>query len=240
MDLDTLITIAPNLFLPAAFAGVFLKAMLLGLGVAAPVGPMAFLCMRRTLAGGWRLGLATGAGIATGDGVYAGVAALGLTEVSAFVTDHGRPLHLLAGLFLGWLAYAALRPKPTGPETPKEDGRPAALSTLSLPRAWASSFLLTLSNPPTIIVFAAMLTAFVPLSALSGAALSGVEVARLRIVTTVAGVAAGSLLWWVVLVAGVAALRGIMAPRVARGLNVAAGLAFLAFAAVELHRAAAS
>ncbi|WP_157999482.1 LysE family translocator, partial [Nitrospirillum viridazoti] len=125
MDLDTLITIAPNLFLPAAFAGVFLKAMLLGLGVAAPVGPMAFLCMRRTLAGGWRLGLATGAGIATGDGVYAGVAALGLTEVSAFVTDHGRPLHLLAGLFLGWLAYAALRPKPGGPETSMGDGRPA-------------------------------------------------------------------------------------------------------------------
>ncbi|MEC4589380.1 MULTISPECIES: LysE family translocator [Nitrospirillum] len=232
MDLDTLITIAPNLFLPAAFAGVFLKAMLLGLGVAAPVGPMAFLCMRRTLAGGWRLGLATGAGIATGDGVYAGIAALGLTEVSAFVTDHGRPLHLLAGLFLGWLAYAALRPKPAGPETLQGDNRPAALSTLSLPRAWASSFLLTLTNPPTIIVFAAMLTAFVPLSALSGA-----EVARLRIATTVAGVAAGSLLWWVVLVAGVAALRGMMAPRVARALDITAGLAFLAFAAVELHRA---
>ncbi|MDG3443143.1 LysE family translocator [Nitrospirillum amazonense] len=232
MDLDTLITIAPNLFLPAAFAGVFLKAMLLGLGVAAPVGPMAFLCMRRTLAGGWRLGLATGAGIATGDGVYAGVAALGLTEVSAFVTDHGRPLHLLAGLFLGWLAYAALRRKPAGPETLEGNSRPAALSTLSLPRAWASSFLLTLTNPPTIIVFAAMLTAFVPLSALSGA-----EVARLRIATTVAGVAAGSLLWWVVLVAGVAALRGMMAPRVARALDITAGLAFLAFAAVELHRA---
>jgi threonine/homoserine/homoserine lactone efflux protein len=232
MDLDTLITIAPNLFLPAAFAGVFLKAMLLGLGVAAPVGPMAFLCMRRTLAGGWRLGLATGAGIATGDGVYAGVAALGLTEVSAFVTDHGRPLHLMAGLFLGWLAYAALRPKPPAPPTPDGDSRPLTTAPLSLPRAWASSFLLTLTNPPTIIVFAAMLTAFVPISALSGAGM-----ARLRIATTVAGVAAGSLLWWVVLVVGVGALRGMMAPRVARALDITAGLAFLAFAAVELNRA---
>ncbi|WP_083901068.1 LysE family translocator [Azospirillum sp. B4] len=227
MDLDTLITIAPNLFLPAAFAGVFLKAMLLGLGVAAPVGPMAFLCMRRTLAGGWRLGLATGAGIATGDGVYAGVAALGLTEVSAFVTDHGRPLHLLAGLFLAWLGYAALRPKPAAPM-----GDVVIGPALSLPRAWASSFLLTLTNPPTIIVFAAMLTAFVPISALSSAGM-----ARLRIVTTVAGVTAGSLLWWVALVVGVGALRGVMAPRVARALDIAAGVAFLAFAGSELHRA---
>ncbi|MEE3623100.1 LysE family transporter [Nitrospirillum sp. BR 11752] len=128
MDLDTLITIAPNLFLPAAFAGVFLKAMLLGLGVAAPVGPMAFLCMRRTLAGGWRLGLATGVGIASGDGVYAGVAALGLTEVSAFVADHGRPLHLAAGLFLAWLAVAALRLKP-----PAADSRPVVSAPCPYP-----------------------------------------------------------------------------------------------------------
>ncbi|MBB6252390.1 LysE family translocator [Nitrospirillum iridis] len=230
MDLDTLITIAPNLFLPAAFAGVFLKAMLLGLGVAAPVGPMAFLCMRRTLAGGWRLGLATGAGIAAGDGIYAGIAALGLTEVSAFLADHSRPLHLMAGLFLAWLGYVSLRPKAQAPAT--EAGRSVSARALTLPRAWASSLLLTLTNPPTIIVFAAMLTAFVPLSALSSAGLM-----RLRIATTVAGVAAGSLLWWVALVAGVWILRGVMAPRVVRALDVAAGLAFLAFAAVELHRA---
>ncbi|MDZ5649057.1 LysE family translocator [Nitrospirillum sp. BR 11828] len=230
MDLDTLITIAPNLFLPAAFAGVFLKAMLLGLGVAAPVGPMAFLCMRRTLAGGWRLGLATGAGIASGDGVYAGVAALGLTEVSAFVADHGRPLHLAAGLFLAWLAVAALRHKPTA--APGADAAPTAV-TLSLPRAWVSAFLLTLTNPPTIIVFAAMLTAVVPAATLAGA-----DMARLRITTTVAGVAAGSMLWWAVLVAGVGTLRGMIAPRLARALDITTGLAFLAFAALELWRAA--
>ncbi len=91
-----------------------------GLAVAAPVGPMSLLCMRRTLAQGWRQGLATGAGIAAGDGVYAGVAVLGLAGLSSFMLAHERPLHLAAGLFLLYLglrtAFARRPRRPAAPD----------------------------------------------------------------------------------------------------------------------------
>jgi len=60
---------------------IFIKSIGFGLAVAAPVGPMALLCMRRTLTQGWRHGLATAAGIAVGDSIYAAVAVFGLTDL---------------------------------------------------------------------------------------------------------------------------------------------------------------
>ncbi len=95
----------------------FVTAMGFGLAVAAPVGPMALLCMRRTLARGWRHGLATGFGIATGDGIYAMVAALGLASVSAFVLAHERALHGAAGAFLLYLGVKMLMARPVA-DTP--------------------------------------------------------------------------------------------------------------------------
>ena len=79
---------------------IWAKAAGIGLAVAAPVGPMSLLCMRRTLSDGWRWGLATGAGIAVGDACYAAVAALGLAGVSTFVMAWEKQLHLAAGLVL--------------------------------------------------------------------------------------------------------------------------------------------
>src|SRR5262245_40970935 len=87
----------------ASLFPVFIKSMGFGLAVAAPVGPMSILCMRRSLPLGWRPGPATGFGIAAGDGLYAAVAALGLTGISAFMLAYDRPLHLAAGLFLLYL-----------------------------------------------------------------------------------------------------------------------------------------
>src|SRR6202012_2345667 len=74
-----------------------------GLAIAAPVGPMGMLCIRRTLTGGPRAGLAIGFGIATGDAAYGLIAALGLVGISQFMLAYDRPLHLLAGLFLLYL-----------------------------------------------------------------------------------------------------------------------------------------
>src|ERR1700744_4892733 len=118
---------------------LLLKAFGVGLAVAAPVGPMSLLCMRRTLARGWRPGLATGLGIAAGDGVYAGVAALGLAGLSRFMLAHQTPLHLAAGLFLLWLGLASLRRRsaPDAVIAPESKGHLAM---------FAGSWLLTLTN----------------------------------------------------------------------------------------------
>src|ERR1700761_6563478 len=90
---------------------LFVTAAGVGLAIAAPVGPMGMLCIRRTLTGGPRAGLAIGFGIATGDAAYGLIAALGLVGISQFMLAYDRPLHLLAGLFLLYLGVRALLQK---------------------------------------------------------------------------------------------------------------------------------
>ncbi len=196
-----------------------LKAAGLGLAIAAPVGPMCLLCMRRTLTLGWRQGLATGLGIATGDGIYAAVAALGLAGISSFLLAFERPLHIAAGLFLVWLGVATLRARTEA--RPAEGGRRA-----SWPAAFAGAVLLTLTNPPTIILFAAIFTALAPASGFDGAIAAA----------TVGGVFAGSLLWWCGIVGGVTLFRRALGPRSRRWIDRTAGLALAAFGMVELRR----
>jgi len=198
-----------------------LKAAGCGLAVAAPVGPMSMLCMRRTLAVGWRHGLATGAGIAVGDACYAAVAALGLASVSSFMLAHERPLHLLAGLFLAWLGLKTVLVRPPS------NGAAGPGVAASWRGALAGSMLLTLTNPPTIVMFAAIFTALAPPAGLGPAAA----------LATVAGVFAGSLLWWCGLVALLSALRRGIGAGTRAWIDRAAGIALCAFGIVEIRRA---
>ena len=199
---------------------LFLKAFGVGLAVAAPVGPMSLLCMRRTLARGWRPGLATGLGIAAGDGVYAGVAALGLAGLSAFMLAHQRPLHLAAGLFLVYLGAASLRRSPT-------DEVAVAAEVGDWPATVAGALLLTLTNPPTIIMFAAVFAALAPREGLDATAAA----------TTVAGVFAGSMVWWCGMVGMVCAARHAIGPGARRWIDRTSGAVLTAFGVTELRRA---
>jgi threonine/homoserine/homoserine lactone efflux protein len=198
---------------------LFVQGMGFGLAVAAPVGPMAVLCMRRSLAQGWRPGLATGAGIAVGDGLYACVAVAGLAGLSHFMLAHERPLHLAAGLFLLYLGLKTAFARRAGADTPPP--------VVAAGRAFASSVLLTLTNPPTIIMFAAIFASlsppggFAPASALA----------------TVGGVFAGSLLWWCGMVACVSAVRHAIGARARRWIDRVAGAALALFGIVEVRRA---
>ncbi|HWA62256.1 MAG TPA: LysE family transporter [Caulobacteraceae bacterium] len=199
---------------------LILKSAGVGLAVAAPVGPMSLLCMRRSLAQGWRLGLATGAGIAVGDGLYAAVAALGLAGVTAFANAHQRLLHLAAGLFLLWLGLKALRHRPGEEAAAPVAGR-------GLVGVFGQSVLLTLTNPPTIVMFAAVFAALAPKEGLNPA----------EAAATALGVLAGSLAWWVGVVAVVSALRGTIGPRVRLWIDRISGAVLGLFGALELRRA---
>ena len=196
-----------------------LKGMGFGLAVAAPVGPMSLLCMRRTLARGWRPGLATGAGIAVGDGAYACVAVLGLASLSSFMLAHEHALHLAAGLFLIYLGLRTVFARRGEATAPDENA--------SAKRAFASAVLLTLTNPPTIVMFAAIFASMVPEG---GFALASA-------VATVAGVLAGSLLWWCGIVAGVSAVRHAIGQRARRWIDRVAGIGLAMFGAAEVRRA---
>ncbi|HNR76164.1 MAG TPA: LysE family translocator [Parvularculaceae bacterium] len=196
---------------------IFFTSFGVGLAVAAPVGPMSLLCMRTSLVRGWRSGLAIGAGIAVGDAIFALIAALGLAGLSAFMLAHEKPLHLAAGLFLLWLGLTALRRKP-------EEGA-RAVAPQSVLRDFATSVLLTLTNPPTIIMFAAIFTALAPANGLTpvGAA------------TTTLGVLAGSLVWWIGVVAAMAFFRRAVGARARLWIDRASGavLAFLGFTEIR-------
>lgn len=197
---------------------LYLKSLGVGLAVAAPVGPMSLLCMRRTLTRGWRQGIATGAGIAVGDAIFAGVAALGLAGVSAFMLAHQKPLHLAAGLFLIWLGLKAFRRKPEAQAVERPDGTPLAI--------FMASVLLTLTNPPTIIMFAAIFAALAPADGFSA----------LGAVLTVAGVFAGSMLWWCGLVAAMSLSRHAIGPEARSWIDRVSGAVLVLFGVAELKR----
>ena len=195
-----------------------LRGLGFGLAVAAPVGPMSLLCMRRILAQGWRPGLATGLGIAVADGSYACVAVLGLAGLSSFMLAHERPLHLSAGLFLLYLGLRTAFARPSDAPAAAPLARPA--------RAFASALLLTLTNPPTIVMFAAIFASLAPPDGFSLASAAA----------TVGGVLAGSLLWWCGVVAGVSFLRHAIGQRARRWIDRVAGGVLAMFGVAELRR----
>lgn len=199
---------------------LFLKSAGIGVAVAAPVGPMSLLCMRRTLTRGWRWGLATGAGIAVGDGIYAAVAALGLAGVSAFVLAWEKQLHLAAGLFLIWLGLKTFFTKDEGRVA--EEGAAASVGA-----SFLGSVMLTLTNPPTIVMFAAVFTALAPTTGFD----------PLVALATVGGVVSGSLLWWVGVVAAVSGLRHALGRRIRLWIDRVAGVVLAVLGADQIRRA---
>ena len=199
---------------------LFVKALGIGVAIAAPVGPMSLLCMRTTLTRGWRYGLAIGGGIAIGDALYGIVAALGLANLSGFMLAHEKPLHVAAGLFLIHLGLRSFRPEKSNNEVAK------AVSVRGWRQDLATSVLLTLTNPPTIIMFAADFTALAPASGLepTGA------------LATVAGVFAGSLLWWGIVVALVSVLRRAVGRDARNSIDRISGIVLASLGIAELRR----
>src|SRR5687767_8674638 len=140
---------------------LFLRGLVLGFTIAAAVGPISLLCIRRTLAEGRLIGLVSGMGVATADATYGAIAAFGLTAITDLLVDWRRALGLVGGAFLLWLAWRTFRSLP-GEAATREDG-----ARRGLPGAYLSTLGLTLTNPMTILSFAAL---FVGLGVTGGTA----------------------------------------------------------------------
>jgi threonine/homoserine/homoserine lactone efflux protein len=196
------------------------RGLVLGFTIAAAVGPIAVLCIRRTLAEGWLVGFVSGMGVATADATYGAVAAFGLTAVTDLLVDWRRPLALVGGGFLLWLAWRTLR------AVPDESGAITNGARRGLAGAFLSTLGLTLTNPMTILSFAALFV---------GLGVTGDDAAGAASLT--AGVFLGSAGWWLVLVSAVAALRSRVTPIWLRRINVVSGLAIGAFALVAIGSA---
>jgi threonine/homoserine/homoserine lactone efflux protein len=199
---------------------LFARGVVLGFTIAAAVGPIAILCIRRTLAEGRAVGLASGMGVATADALYGAIAAFGLTAVTDLLVDWRRALGLIGGGFLLWLAWRTFRsvPDETTPVSGGEAPRRAGLGV-----AYATTLGLTLTNPMTILSFIAL---FVGLGVTADDA---AEAASLTL-----GVFVGSAAWWIVLTTAVGALRSRVTTAWLRRINVASGLVIGAFAVIAI------
>ena len=172
---------------------LFFKAFVIGLSIAAPVGPIGVLCIRRTLVFGRRIGFVSGLGAATADAFYGAVAAFGLTVLFRFFVQNARPLHLIGGVILLLIGLRTLLARhgaaPAVADAPMRSG--------ALLPAYLSTFFLTITNPLTIISFAAVFAVIAPAGGLNYSSAA----------VTVAGVFLGSAAWWLALSTGVGAVR---------------------------------
>jgi len=160
-----------------------------GFAIAAPVGPIGVLCIRRTLANGRAAGLVSGLGAATADATYGAIAGFGVTFLSVLLVSQQVPIRLLGGAFLLFLGARTFLSVPLGPRRSPEG---------SLVRDYFSTFALTLSNPVTIVAFAAIF---------AGLGVTGQSGSYTAATFLVSGVFAGSAFWWVILSSAVSAFR---------------------------------
>ncbi|WP_198173388.1 LysE family transporter [Cupriavidus sp. USMAA2-4] len=195
---------------------LFAKAALIGLSIAAPVGPIGLLCIQRTLEQGPRAGLAAGLGAASADALYGALGAWGVSALIALLSGARVALGLGGALFLLWLAWGTWR---GGAGAGGAVARPGRGRPLGI---FAATFALTLANPATILSFVAI---FSTLAAAVGAASPA---------WMVAGVFAGSAAWWLVLVACVARLRHAVSPARMRWIRRGSALVLGGFAALQL------
>ncbi len=189
----------------------------MGFSIAAPVGPIGLLCIRRTLADGRAAGFASGLGAATADGLYGAVAAFGLTIISNVLIEQRLWLRLLGGAFLCYLGVRTFLAKPLQ-QAASGEGMPLA-------GAYISTFFLTLTNPLTILSFAAVF---------AGLGLGSAQRDYASALVLVLGVFAGSALWWLTLSTGVGLLRTRVGPRLLVWVNRISGTIIAAFGVAAL------
>ncbi len=195
----------------------FARGLAIGFAIAAPVGAIGLLCIRRTLAYGRLTGFVSGLGAATADAVYGAVAALGLTAVSATLVAHQDIVRLLGGVFL---LHLGARTAVAHPAMDVGGG-----SARGLAAAFVSTLALTLTNPTTILSFVAVF---------AGLGLGTTVGDRGSAALMVCGVFLGSALWWLLLSGGVGYFRRALTPERLRWVNRVSGAMMIGFGVLAL------
>jgi threonine/homoserine/homoserine lactone efflux protein len=193
-------------------ARFFIKGIAFGLSIAAPIGPIGVLCIRRTLKDGMLIGLVSGLGAAAADATYGCVAGFGLTTASNFIVGHENWVGLVGGSLLCFLGVKTFLSKAAS------DAAPVSGDAYLL-NAWGSTFVLTLGNPATILSFAAAFGAF-------GLGVAGDGAAEGLLVS---GVFLGSAAWWLALCTLVSGFRAGISPTGMRLINWLSGTVLIFF-----------
>ena len=166
---------------------LFLRSFIIGISIAAPVGPIGVLCIRRTLSHGKLAGFLSGLGAASADMLYGAIAAFGLTVITNLLVENAFWLQVIGGMFLVYLGIKTFIEKPA-----VHVSGPAQGGYFSM---YLSTFFLTITNPITILSFAAIFAG----------TLLGEKINQPLVM--VAGVFIGSACWWLALSLGVGLMR---------------------------------
>lgn len=198
---------------------LFFKGLAIGFSIAAPVGPIALLCIRTTLKQGRMAGFAVGAGAAVADTIYGAIGVLGIVMVMDFITGYSAALRLIGGAFLIYLGVRMML----------AEGKPAAIDLpggkhIELGKNFLSSFFLTMTNPLTIFAFMAIF---------AGLGMSGIHNYSFAL-AVIAGIFTGSMLWWLVLSTLVYRFKVKISEQNLHRINLAAGAVIAAFGVVAL------
>ena len=195
----------------------FWQGLAIGFSIAAPVGPIGVLCIRRTLAAGMAVGFVSGLGAALADAIYGATAAFGLTALTDLLVKQQTWLRVVGGLYLCYLGVRTFIARPAE--------KPAEIKAGNLAGAFLSTLLLTLANPTTIVSFIGVFAGFG-----LGAGAGSYGTAGLM----VAGVFLGSAFWWLLLSGGVGYLRDRFDARKLAWVNRFSGAVILAFGLAAL------
>lgn len=161
---------------------LLLKGFIIGISIAAPVGPIGILCINRTIRYGFGSGFVSGCGAATADGCYGLVAGLGLTIISSILLKQQELIHLIGGIFLVYFGGKILFAPP--------HTKGSHISRNSLYKNYLTTFLLTITNPMTILSF---------MGVYAGLGIATGITTYTKSTMFVIGVIIGSLTWWLLL-----------------------------------------
>jgi threonine/homoserine/homoserine lactone efflux protein len=201
-----------------------LSGVIMGLIAAVPIGPVNLICIRRSFAFGPVNGFVSGLGAALGDGVFAVITFFGLTWIAQLIQSYDSIIEVVGGALLVWFGFHAL----LSPVVGKVEDGDTDSGASTLVRATASTFVLTITNPATLIAFASMFASF---RALAGGANSYGDASLV-----VAGVVGGSAGWWLCLTAVIGVFHAKITDRTVRMINRGSGLLVALFGlAVLIH-----
>ncbi|EOP02948.1 hypothetical protein ICS_05445 [Bacillus cereus BAG2O-3] len=189
-----------------------LKGLIIGFSIAAPVGPIVILCIRRTLENGRFVEFMSGLGAATADGLYGLIACLSLTVITNYLINQQLWFQLIGGIFLGYLGVKTYKSKPLNTTTKSKNEQNI--------KAYISTFFLTITNPVTILSF---------ISLFSGVGIANSDIDLMEKLILVLGVFLGSILWWLFLSMVVSLLKKRINAHFLIIINKTSGLILLLF-----------
>ncbi len=196
---------------------LFFKGLFVGFLISTPVGPIAVLCIQRTLNRGRLHGIVSGLGAATADVVYSFIAAFGLTFISNFLIKEQLWLRLVGSIFICYMGVRIFLSKSEQQTVPGDNA--------SYVGDYVSAFFLTLTNPVTFLVFAAIF---------AGLGLVRTVEHQITALLLVAGVFVGSGLWWLILSFITATFLGKLIYRKPAWLNKVSGIVIIIFGLLVL------